>query len=444
MANLGVAAIILAAGKGTRMKSELHKVLHPIGNKPMVLHLTDQLEQLGAEKQVMVVGAGREQVERAVSGAEFVVQEPQLGTGHAVMMAKDALKGFSGTILILYGDVPLVPQSVLTAMIEARSADDAPSLVVLGFKPLDTGAYGRLVTAEDGSLERIVEFKDASEIERAINFCNSGIMAVDGSKLFDYLDATDNDNAASEYYLTDIVAIARAAGDRVVTVEASEADVMGVNSRAELAVAENIFQNRARAAAMAAGATLIDPLTVYFSTDTVLGHDVVVEPNVYFGPGVKVGNAVRINAFSHIQEAKIADDCQIGPFARLRPGADLHEGAKVGNFCEVKKATIEAGAKVNHLSYIGDATVGAKANIGAGTITCNYDGFNKYQTTIGAGAFIGSNTALVAPVTVGAGAIVGAGSVVTKDVDADALALTRSKHKELSGWAKRFRDTNKK
>lgn len=437
MPDSNIAAVILAAGKGTRMKSTKHKVLHAVGGKPMLNHLLDSVDILGPARKIVVVGAAREQVEAAVSGCDFVTQAEQLGTGHAVQVTKDALDGFAGDVIVLYGDVPFIPVGVMQAMIDAR-ADAA--MVVLGFRPEDPAKYGRLVLGADGGLERIVEFKDATEAERAITLCNSGMMVIDGARLFDWLASLRNDNAAGEYYLTDLVEVARSDGHMVAVVEAAEEDVLGVNSRADLAHAEAFFQNKCRAQAMADGATLLDPATTYFSHDTRLGRDVIIEPGVFFGPGVTVGDSVTIKAYSHLEGTTVRAGASVGPFARLRPGADIGEGAKVGNFVEVKKATLDAGAKVSHLSYIGDASVGADSNIGAGTITCNYDGFLKYKTTIGAGAFIGSNSALVAPVTVGDGAIVGAGSVITGDVSADALALARGRQVEKEGFARAFRD----
>ncbi|WP_286828678.1 MULTISPECIES: bifunctional UDP-N-acetylglucosamine diphosphorylase/glucosamine-1-phosphate N-acetyltransferase GlmU [Kordiimonas] len=440
MPHKDLAVLVLAAGKGTRMKSDLHKVLHPVGGRPMLHHLLATVDELEPSRKILVVGAGREQVEAAVEGCEIVTQVEQQGTGHAVMVAREALEGHSGDVLVLYGDVPFVPMDVMTAMIEARTRDANAGLVVLGFTPADAGRYGRLVLDDGGTLERIVEYKDASEEERAITLCNSGMMLIDGSALFGWLDQLSNKNAAGEYYLTDLVAVARKAGRTIAVVEADEEDVLGVNSRADLALAEVCFQDAKREQAMDAGVTLIDPETTYFSFDTVLGQDVTVEPGVFFGPGVTVEDGVTIKAYSHLEGATVRKGATVGPFARLRPAADIGEGAKIGNFVEVKKATLDKGVKVSHLSYIGDATIGADANIGAGTITCNYDGFLKFQTTIGAGAFIGSNTALVAPVSIGDGAMVGAGSVITKDVDADALAVGRGKQMGKAGFAARFRE----
>ncbi|WP_151955338.1 bifunctional UDP-N-acetylglucosamine diphosphorylase/glucosamine-1-phosphate N-acetyltransferase GlmU [Sphingomonas sp. EC-HK361] len=436
-----IAAIILAAGKGTRMKSDLHKVLHPIAGRAMLLHLVDSVAALGAERTVVVTGAGREQVEAAVAplGIATALQADQLGTGHAVQQAQAALDGFDGDVLILYGDVPLVSAATMRRMIERLNASDTPAAVVLGFRPDDAGAYGRVIADGDGRIDRMVEFKDASPEEHAVTLCNSGLMAVRSRDLFALLARVSNDNAAGEYYLPDIVMLARADGRHAAVIETDAAEVAGVNSRGELAGVEAGWQQRRRTEAMAAGVTLIAPETVCFAHDTVLGQDVTIEPNVVFGPGVSVAHGVTIHAFSHIEGATIGRDAEVGPYARLRPGAVLGEGSKVGNFVEMKKATLGKGAKANHLTYLGDAEVGAGANIGAGTITCNYDGFFKYRTTIGAGAFIGSNSALVAPVSIGEGAIVAAGSVVTSDVSTDALVLVRPQQTEKPGWATRFR-----
>lgn len=433
-----VAAIILAAGQGTRMKSKLHKVLHPIAGRPMLLHLIASLAELTPERQVVVVGAGREQVEAAVAGHDvtIAVQDKQLGTGHAVRQAHDALAGFVGDVLILYGDVPLVRAATMQAMLDRLNRGDDPRAVVLGFRPHDPAAYGRIVADGQGIIEKMVEYKDASEAERAVTLCNSGLMAVRSTDLFVLLDQIGNENAAGEYYLPDIVMLP---GQTSAVVETDPLEVAGVNSRAELAGVEAAWQAQRRAAAMRDGVTLVAPETVFFAHDTVLARDVTVAPHVVFGPGVTVEEDVVIHAFSHLEGAVVRRGAEIGPYARLRPGADIGAKAKVGNFVEIKKATLGEGAKANHLSYIGDASVGAGANIGAGTITCNYDGFLKYRTEIGAGAFIGSNSALVAPVTIGDGAIVGAGSVVTRDVETDALALARGTQEALPGWAKRFR-----
>ncbi len=434
-----IAVIVLAAGTGTRMKSRFPKVLQPLAGRPMIAHFLDTARVLGPERVVVVVGPGMDAVADAAAPAECVVQGDQLGTAHAVLAARDALAGFTGEVLIVFGDSPLISAETLGAMVAARHAEPQPAIVVLGMRPNDPADYGRLIIGADGALERIVEFRDAGPEDLAVGLCNSAVVAVDGTRLFDLLDRVGRDNAKGEYYLTDIVALARAEGLGCAVVEADAGELMGVNTRADLAAAEALVQRRLRRAAMDAGVTLIDPDSVTLSFDTAFGRDVVVEPNVVFGPGVRVGDDVRIKAFSHLEGAAIGDRAAVGPFARLRPGAELGEGARVGNFVEVKQAVIEAGAKVNHLSYVGDARVGAKANVGAGTITCNYDGFDKWRTDIGAGASIGSNTALVAPVKVGDGAVVGAGSVITKDVPADALAVTRAQQENLDGGAIRHR-----
>ncbi len=437
------AAIILAAGMGTRMKSALPKVMHPVAGRPMVLHVLETAAALSPDKTVVVAGPDMDELAALVATHDLApavaVQTERLGTGHAVMAARDTLSDFDGTVMVLYGDTPLIEAETLTALRDARTAAKA-DVAVLGFRPLDPGAYGRLITDEAGELVEIVEARDASEDQLLVDLCNSGVMAIDGAKLSGLLDGLTNDNAKGEYYLTDIIALARAAGGRCVVVEGDEEEFLGINSRAELADAEDLMQNRLRRAALDGGRTLIDPATVYFSWDTQLGRDVTVGPNVVFGSGVTVADNVEIRAFCHIEGASVAEGAIIGPFARLRPGAEIGEDAHIGNFVEIKNATIAAGAKANHLSYIGDATVGAKANIGAGTITCNYDGYTKSLTEIGAGAFIGSNTALVAPVKVGDGAVIGAGSVITRDVEPDALAVTRSEQKSVPGWAKKQRD----
>ena len=437
-----IAAIILAAGMGTRMKSDLHKVLHPIAGRPMLLHLIDNVQTLDASRIVVVAGARREQVEAAVTplGVEVAIQAEQLGTGHAVQQAETALNGFEGDVLILYGDVPLVSTATMARMIERLHGEGDPSVVVLGFRPADAAAYGRVIADKDGRIAKIVEYKDASADERAVTLCNSGLMAVRSADLFRLLAQVTNDNAAGEYYLTDLAELAVKDGRGAVVVETAADEVAGVNSRAELAAVDASWQAKRRVQAMAEGATLVDPATVWFSFDTKVGRDVLIEPNVFFGPGVAVADGATIRGFSHIEGATIGGGAEVGPYARLRPGAVLGEKSKVGNFVEVKKAVLGKGAKANHLTYLGDAEIGAGANIGAGTITCNYDGFFKYKTVIGEGAFVGSNSALVAPVTIGAGAIVGAGSTVTKDVEPDALRLVRPDQQSKPGWAKRFRE----
>jgi bifunctional UDP-N-acetylglucosamine pyrophosphorylase/glucosamine-1-phosphate N-acetyltransferase len=436
------AVVILAAGQGTRMRSDTHKVLHPIASRPLLLHLLDRLDQLGADKRVVVVGKGRDQVEVALNGRDVIVahQAEQKGTGHAVQQAAQALTGYDGPVLILYGDTPFVEAETLRRMLDRLDGDGGPGVVVLASTPPDPLKYGRIILGEGDHIAKMVEYKDATEEERAVRLCNSGMMAVRGKDLFRWLSQVGNDNAAREYYLPDIVNIAAAEGREAVVIEGDPYETAGVNSRAELAHLELEWQRRRREEMLDQGATLIDPESVWFAYDTRLARDVTVEPHVVFGPGVEVAEGAVIKAFSHIEGAIIGAKASIGPFARIRPGTRLAERAKVGNFVELKKADVAEGAKVNHLSYVGDAEVGANANIGAGTITCNYDGFGKYRTVIGAGAFIGSNTALVAPVTVGDGAVVGAGSVITEDVEADALAVERSEQKGVAGWAKRFRE----
>ncbi len=437
MSSSPLAIVILAAGIGSRMKSTLHKVLHPVGGRPMIAHLRETVDELGPARVVVVTGPGADAVVAAAAPAEAAVQDPPLGTADAVAKAKAVLGDFDGDLIVLYGDAPLVEAETLKRLLAGLRG--GAKLALLGFRPDDPAQYGRLVLDGAGGLERIVEFKDASAAERAIGLCNAGILAADARSLFALLPRIDNRNAKGEYYLTDAVALAREEGFGLALAEAAVHEVQGVNTRADLAAAEAAVQRLYRRRALDAGVTLIDPESVYFSFDTDLGPDVVVEPNVVFAPGVTVGPGARIRAFSHLEGARVAASAIIGPFARLRPGAAIAEKAHVGNFVEIKNAVIEAGAKVNHLTYIGDARVGAGANIGAGTITCNYDGFGKYHTEIGAGAFIGSNTALVAPVTVGAGAIVGAGSTIARDVAAGELAVTRAEQAAVAGGAERFR-----
>lgn len=438
-----LAVIVLAAGKGTRMKSGLHKVLHPIAGRPMLKHLLASLGELNPARQVIVAGDRREQIEAALagSGAEVVVQEPQLGTAHAALMAKDALADFDGLVLVCFGDVPFLSSATAARLCAAL---DGAKVAVLGFRPADTAAYGRIIADEAGTVAKMVEHKDASAEERAVNLCNSGVIVAHSADMWRLLEKVDDNNAAKEFYLPDVATHAIAEGARVAVVEADEAEVMGINSRAELADAESRWQQRRRKQAMDDGATLIAPETVWFAWDTKLGQDVLVEPNVFFGPGVSVADGVKIRANCHIEGASLASGVEVGPFARLRPGTVLEEKAKIGNFVEVKKATMGAGAKANHLSYIGDAEVGAGANIGAGTITCNYDGYFKYKTVIGERAFIGSNSALVAPVKIGADAIVAAGSAVTRDVAAGELRIVRGEQLVKPGWADRFHDAMKK
>jgi len=438
------AAIILAAGKGTRMKSDLHKVLHPIAGKAMLLHLLDSFAELGPQRTVVVVGDRREQVDAALAGRDVVsaLQDPQHGTAHAALQARDALAGFNGNVLVTFGDVPMVQAGTVRKLTAAL--DGGAKVAVLGFRPDDPLAYGRIIADSDGTVAKMVEFKDASEDERAVNLCNSGLIVAHSDDMWPLLDAVDNNNAQGEYYLPDVATGAIARGDRVVVVECDADEVAGINSRSELAGAEQRWQAARRELAMADGATLKAPDTVFFSHDTVLGRDVTVEPHVVFGPGVTVADSVHIKAYTHLEGASLATGVQVGPFARLRPGAVLEEDSFVGNFVEMKKATLGKGAKASHLSYIGDATVGEYANIGAGTITCNYDGYFKYHTTIGDRAFIGSNSALIAPVTIGPDAIVAAGSAVSRDVGAGDLRMVRGEQLVKQGWADRFHDAMKK
>ncbi|MHB9878374.1 bifunctional UDP-N-acetylglucosamine diphosphorylase/glucosamine-1-phosphate N-acetyltransferase GlmU [Pacificimonas sp. ICDLI1SI03] len=436
-----IAAIILAAGKGTRMKSALHKVLHPIGGRPMLKGLVTELGRLQLQQTVVIVGAGAESVaaEMADMNVVFAHQHEQLGTAHAALQAKQSLVDFDGDVLICFGDVPLLRADTIGHM-QARLHDgDSPAAVVLGFRPADPKAYGRIIADGDGRISKMVEYKDADEAERAVDLCNAGPILARGKDVFELLERIGNDNAQGEYYLPDVVTVAGGDGRHSAVVEAPEREVVGVNDRADLAAAEALWQEERRADAMREGVTLRDPSSVFFSYDTQLAPDVLIEPNVVFGPGVVVETGARIRAHSHLEGAHVGRDCEVGPFARLRPGAIMKAEAKVGNFVEMKKSTLGEGAKANHLTYLGDADVGAGANIGAGTITCNYDGFFKYRTRIGAGAFIGSNSSLVAPVSIGDGAIIGAGSVVTRDVEQDALGLTRGEQKMKDGWAARFR-----
>jgi bifunctional UDP-N-acetylglucosamine pyrophosphorylase/glucosamine-1-phosphate N-acetyltransferase len=436
------AAVILAAGKGVRMRSKLPKVLHAVGGEAMLVWSSDLARAVGAERRVVVVGKDCSEVAEHARrlGCETVVQDPPQGTGHAARVAAGALEGFAGQVVVLFADTPLVRPETVAAAFDAL--DRGSAVAVVGFEPEIPGGYGRIVRNAQGAVERIVEAADAGPEELAVRLCNSGVLAAHAWDLFPLLDRLSNDNAKGEYYLTDVVAAARSRGREVAVVLANADEVLGVNSRADLARAEAAFQNRARTQALEAGATLIAPETVFFSRDTVLGSDVIVEPHVVFGPKVTVEEGAVIHAFCHITQSTIRAKAEVGPFARLRPGADVGQGAKVGNFVELKNTRLGAGAKASHLTYLGDADVGAKANIGAGTITCNYDGFNKSKTVIGEGAFIGSDTALVAPVTVGARAFTAAGSVITSDVAEDSLAIARGKQREIPGWMIRFRSKN--
>ncbi len=437
---MSTALVILAAGMGTRMQSDIPKVLHPIAQVPMLVHAMRAGAVLSPERTVIVTGHGAEAVAKVATAeedsAQIAVQKEQLGTAHAVAQARQALDGFTGDVVILYGDTPFLQPDTLERMIAARAEND---LVILGFEAADPGRYGRLVM--DGeTLERIVEFKDASDEEREITFCNSGLLACDSQTLFSLIDAVGNDNAAGEYYLTDVVEIARERGLKVTAVACDEAQTLGVNSRADLAAADAVFQASARAELLDLGVTLMAPETVYLAADTIIGRDTTIEPNVVFGPGVTVESGATIRAFSHLEGCHVSRGAIVGPYARLRPGAELAENTRIGNFVEIKNAEIAEGAKVNHLSYIGDASVGAASNIGAGTITCNYDGVMKHRTTIGENVFVGSNTMLVAPVTLGDGAMTATGTVVTRDVEPDALAVARAKQDNKPGYARKLFD----
>jgi bifunctional UDP-N-acetylglucosamine pyrophosphorylase/glucosamine-1-phosphate N-acetyltransferase len=433
--------VVLAAGQGTRMKSALPKVLHKVGGRSMLGHVLALAQGIGADALSVVVGPGMDTVRaealKHAPDAKVYVQEQQRGTADAVLAARDALKGHNGDVVVLYADTPLLTADALERL-RAR-LDDGAGICVLGFDSADPLGYGRLLLDGTGFLSAIREEKDASPAERAVRLCNSGVMAFRLPDLLGVLSRIGNANAKGEYYLTDAVEVARAAGTRAAVVTCAEEDVLGVNSRDQLAVAESIFQRRARLEVMREGATLIAPETVWLSYDTKIGRDVVIQPNVFFGPGVTVDDEAEILANCHFERAHIGKGARVGPFARLRPGADLGERAHVGNFVEVKNSKLGTGAKANHLSYIGDGDVGAAANIGAGTIFCNYDGFNKHRTEVGEGAFVGSNTSLVAPVKIGEGAYIGSGSVITKNVAPGALALERTGQEERPGWAAKFR-----
>ncbi|SCW41966.1 bifunctional UDP-N-acetylglucosamine diphosphorylase/glucosamine-1-phosphate N-acetyltransferase GlmU [Ancylobacter rudongensis] len=432
--------IVLAAGEGTRMRSALPKVLHAVAGRPMVAHVLDAALAAGAAQIAVVIGPDHDkvaaEVRRVAPQAEVFVQAERRGTAHAVLAARAALERGYDDVVVMYGDTPLVRPDTLAAL-RVPLAEGA-GVAVLGFRPADPTGYGRLVT-EGGELLAIREEKEASAEERAIGLCNAGLMALDGRAALDLLDRVDDANAKKEFYLTDVVAIARTLGRTAGVCEVAAEDVAGVNSRAQLAEAEAILQQRLRARALEAGVTLVAPETVFLSADTSFGRDVVVEPNVFFGAGVRVEEGATIRAFSHVEGAHVGPGAIVGPFARLRPGAALGQGVHVGNFVEIKASDLASGVKVNHLSYVGDSSVGANTNIGAGTITCNYDGFRKHRTTIGANAFIGTNSLLVAPVSVGDGAYLATGSVITDDVPADALAIGRARQVNKPGLAARLR-----
>ncbi|HEX3673308.1 MAG TPA: bifunctional UDP-N-acetylglucosamine diphosphorylase/glucosamine-1-phosphate N-acetyltransferase GlmU [Rhizomicrobium sp.] len=430
------AGIILAAGQGTRMKSAKPKVLHEVAHLPLLGHVIAAMKGAGMARIVVVTAPGADEVRAfaASLGAESVVQDKQLGTGHAAACAAPLLADFPGVLIVSYGDMPLVTPATFEESLAAR---EKAGMVIVAFQSTSK-AYGRVIV-DDGFLYRIVEYKDANAEQRAVTLCNAGIMAAEAKSFFRWAAKLENNNAQGEFYLTDVPSFAKSEGVECTVVESEEREMMGVNSRAELAACEAVMQQRLRARALDAGVGMLAPETVYLSHDTVLEADAQVGPFVVFGPGVTVRSGAEIKAFSHLEGAEVMKGALVGPYARLRPGAILEENVHIGNFVEVKKARIEKGAKANHLTYIGDARVGAGANIGAGTITCNYDGFDKHFTDIGAGAFIGSDTALVAPVKVGDGAVTGAGSVITKDVEANALAVSRGEQKQIAGWAENFR-----
>ena len=443
-----IAVIVLAAGIGTRMKSDLPKVLHRVAGRAMLDLVLDAAGQLKPARTVVVSGPGMAAIETLCAKHALkpavAVQKERLGTAHAVRAAEKALGRFDGTVLVLFGDSPLIQAATLKKMVKALKSRKTPTLAFLGFRPDDPGSYGRFMLDDDGNAARIVEARDITPDMDVSDICNGGAMAADGRHLFKLLAQVKRANSQKEYYLTDLVAIAAKTGLGTTIVECEVEEPLGVNSRFDLAVVEQEMQHRLRMAALAGGVTMIDPTTVFLSWDTKLGRDIVIEPNVYFGAGVTVADGARINSFCHFDGAEIGPGCIVGPFARLRPGAKLTRDVHVGNFVEVKNAVLETGVKANHLTYLGDARVGAATNVGAGTITCNYDGFGKFHTEIGANVFIGSDVALVAPVTVGDGAVIGAGSVVTKDVGTDALAVTRAEQKEIKGWAKRRREAQAK
>lgn len=440
-----LACIILAAGSGSRMKSDIPKPMHEIARKPMVMHVIDACKSLGADKIVTVIAPDMKSMEETVSEhSDIAYQQVANGTGGAVLAARDVLQDFDGDILVVFGDTPLVRAETLQKIIDMRRTDDKTGVVFSGFVANDPTGYGRMDVDEDGCLSAIIEHKDANEAQRAITLCNGGIMCADGRHLFKWLNGINNDNAQGEYYLTSVPQIASQDGRITRVCEISEQETAGVNSRADLAYVEGLLQKNLRRKHMDNGVTLVAPETVTFCADTIIERDVVIHPHVVFGPEVVINSDVTIHPFSHIEGATVHSGASIGPYARLRPGADIGPNAKVGNFVELKKTKLGAGSKASHLTYLGDAIIGSNVNIGAGTITCNYDGYNKFETHIADGAFVGSNTALVAPVHIGKGAIIAAGSTVTSNVDDEALALARAYQTEKAGWAKGFRDKQEK
>jgi len=437
--------IVLAAGEGTRMRSSLPKVLHPVAGQSLLSHVLGAAPSGQNGSLAVVVGPDHDAVaseaRRVRPGAAIFIQRERLGTAHAVLAAREAIAKGTDDLLVAFGDTPLISAATFARLRSALA--EGAALAVLGFRAVDPTGYGRLVV-KDGRLVAIREQADATEDEKAINLCNAGVMAFDGIKALEIIERIGNANSKGEYYLTDAVAIVRDMGLEAVVIETDEDEVRGINTKAQLAEAEQVMQTRLRQAALQSGVTMTAPETVFLSADTTFGRDVSIEPFVVIGPGVSIADGAVIHAFSHLTQATIGKGASVGPYARLRPGTVLGEGARIGNFVETKAAAIDAGAKVNHLTYIGDAHIGSGANIGAGTITCNYDGFDKHKTEIGAGAFIGSNSSLVAPVKIGDGAYIGSGSVITRDVAADALALERSEQATRPGWAKQFREKKTK
>lgn len=438
-----VACVVLAAGLGTRMKSDIPKVLHPVAGIPMIRHVLNVCEALSPERIVVVTSPSGTEVRNAVAPHTCVIQEQQIGTGDAVKAARKSLVDFAGDIIVLFGDGPLVRVDSLRVMQRKRQETGA-SVVVAGFSPENPASYGRLIIDESGNLSEIIEASETTPEQDAIRLCNGGVMLFNAAKIWPLLDQLQDNNVKKEFFLTDCVALTQQGGDISVVATISADEVLGINTRVELAQAEKLMQQRLRERAMLAGVTMIDPDSVFLSADTKFGRDIIVGPSVVIGPGVEIADKVEIRAFSHIEHVKIDSGAIVGPFARIRPNSHIGASAHIGNFVEIKNSDVSAGAKVNHLSYVGDSKVGAKANIGAGTITANYDGYQKHPTSIGANASIGSNVVLVAPVEVGDGATVAAGSVITKEVPPDALAFARAKQENKEGWAKRLRDSKSK
>lgn len=439
-----LASVVLAAGLSTRMRSDLPKVLHPLAGFPIIDHVISNVKSLDPERIVLVISSGLEEYAKTQEGCDYVFQVDPKGTADAVEKSDKFLCDFTGDILVIYGDSPFLSPKTMRAMIDARRKSSGPNIVVLGFESDSPDRYGRLVLNSSGKLVEIVESLEATPEQLENKLCNSGVMVIDGNEMFKLLSEVDSNNKKGERYLTDIINVAQEKGLNCSVVIGDEKELMGIDNRADLAIAEAIIQSGLRSSALDGGASLLDPQTVYFSSDTVIGQDVVIEPNVFFGPNVTIGNGTRIRANCHIEGAQIGTDVVVGPFARIRPGTKIDSGASIGNFVETKNTVFKKGAKANHLSYLGDASIGSRANIGAGTITCNYDGFSKSVTKIGDDAFIGSNTALIAPVSIGSGAVVGAGSAIKRDVADDSLALTRSDQSELPGWAAKRRSKQKK